>query len=132
MAFTRVDWDYKLFGLTFTLSNGESSKTGKFLLPPQSYTFDAKKKITKVEVLIRDNPRHNLYIAPHSIYRINFYSGQETLIKVGMDDSRVQEYGGRVETFEITSDEQLIGCQFNHSENGCFMGVRWLKMKVRF
>ncbi len=46
--------------------------------------------------------------------RINFYSGTETLVKVGWDDDYVEEYGGRMETFEITADEQLIGAELYH------------------
>ncbi len=66
--------------------------------------------------------------------RINFYSGQETLVKVGCDDD-VKEYGGRVETFEIAADEQLIGAELYHGEvynNGVdyFRGLTWLKCKI--
>ncbi len=67
------------------------------------------------------------------ILRINFYSGQETLVKVGWrNDDDVQNYGGRVEIFEIASDEQLIGCKWDLDEKLCNIGVTWLKMKVRF
>jgi hypothetical protein len=40
---------------------------------------------------------------------MNFYSGQETLVKVFHDDRFVEKYGVRVESFEISADEQLIG-----------------------
>lgn len=45
---------------------------------------------------------------------INFYSGEVRLVLVGMtvDENFIQEYGGRRETFEIATDEQLIGCEF--------------------
>ena len=45
--------------------------------------------------------------------QINFYSGQERLVKVGgyNDDYDVKTWGGRVETFEIASDERLIGAE---------------------
>ncbi len=41
---------------------------------------------------------------------MNFYSGDELLVQTGLDDDDyVKEYGGRVESFEIAADEQLIG-----------------------
>jgi hypothetical protein len=41
---------------------------------------------------------------------INFYSGREKLVKVGgYDDGYLKTFGGRVESFEIAADEQLIG-----------------------
>ncbi len=43
--------------------------------------------------------------------RINFYSGQETLVQVGAYDEIVEAYRGRVESFEIAADEQLIGAE---------------------
>ncbi len=66
------------------------------------------------------------------IMRINFYSGQETLVQVGAYDEIVETNGGRVEIFEIASDEQLIGCKWDLDEKLCKIGVTWLKMKVRF
>ncbi len=50
--------------------------------------------------------------------RINFYSGQERLVEVGgyNDDYDVETWGGRVETFEIAADEQLIGAELYHGE----------------
>jgi hypothetical protein len=44
------------------------------------------------------------------ILQINFYSGLERLVGVGETDSWVGDFGGRIETFEIAEDEQLIGC----------------------
>ncbi len=66
---------------------------------------------------------------------MNFYSGQETLVKVGKDDDDIKEIGGRVEIFEIAADEQLIGAELYHSEygylgNDSFKGVTWLKCKI--
>ena len=43
------------------------------------------------------------------IMRINFYSGEETLVRLGDRDDWIKEYGGRVESFEMAADEQLIG-----------------------
>ncbi len=60
---------------------------------------------------------------------MNFYSGQETLVKVGWDDDDVKEYGGRIEIFEIARDEQLIGCELTFCKY-FFCGVTWLKMKI--
>ena len=62
------------------------------------------------------------------ILRINFYSGQETLVKVGWRND-VERYGGRVEIFEISGEERLIGCIINLSEP-FLIGVTWIKMKV--
>ncbi len=43
---------------------------------------------------------------------MNFYSGQETIVKVGMNDIAVKgNHSGRVESFEIAADEQLIGAE---------------------
>ncbi len=60
---------------------------------------------------------------------MNFYSGQETLVKVGADDEYVKNYGGRMETFEIAGDEQLIGCELDFCKD-YFYGVTWLKWKI--
>ncbi len=66
---------------------------------------------------------------------MNFYSGQETLLKVGDNDEYVKNYGGRVESFEIAADEQLIGAELYHGDldkkgDDCFHGVTWLKCKI--
>ncbi len=45
---------------------------------------------------------------------MNFYSGQETLVKVGEEhDYFVKMFGGRVESFEIAADERLIGAELD-------------------
>ncbi len=66
---------------------------------------------------------------------INFYSGQETLVKVGWDDKYVKNDCGRVEIFEIAADEQLIGAELHHGDyfndsEDYFFGVTWLKCKI--
>ena len=44
-----------------------------------------------------------------------FYSGEERLTHVGYPEGEyVKLWGGRVETFEIAADEQLIGCELDH------------------
>lgn len=48
---------------------------------------------------------------------------------VGWPDDRARDCG-RVDTFEIASDEQLIGCELNYSESN-YLGVTWLKMKTK-
>ncbi len=64
------------------------------------------------------------------IIRMNFYSGQETIVKVGMDGD-LEEEGRRVESFEIAADEQLIGAELYHGgSNDFFHGVTWLKCKI--
>ena len=54
---------------------------------------------------------------------------------MGLNDSNVSKFGGRVEVFDIAEDEQLIGCKLD-AENvwgeDFFLGVTWLKMKVKF
>ncbi len=70
-----------------------------------------------------------------NIIRMNFYSGQETLVKVGDDDDYVKYFGGRVEIFEIAADEQLIGAELYHGDFDnegyyYFFGVTWLKCKI--
>ncbi len=64
----------------------------------KSYIFDPAKKITRIEVIIDKNELQ--------IIQINFFSGTQTLVKVGLDDVDA----GRVESFEIADDEKLIGC----------------------
>ncbi len=72
-----------------------------------------------------------------AIMRTNFYSGDELLVQTGYDndDDRVKRYGGRVESFEIAADEQLIGAELYHGDynnNGSdnFRGLTWLKCKI--
>ncbi len=103
LSINQVEW-YKDYTLSFTLSNGEYCTAGSEEVD-KSHKFDPKKKISKVEVIIYSNE--------DSILRINFYSGQETLVNVGADDWFVKKYGGRVEIFEIADDEQLIGCELD-------------------
>jgi hypothetical protein len=71
--------------------------------------------------------RINFYSGRNTL--INFYSGQETLVKVGWSDGDVKKFGGRVESFEIAHDEQLIGCELTYCAEH-FHGVTWLKMKI--
>ncbi len=112
--------------LSFRLSNGEYCTAGSTYKVDKSHTFDQNKKITKVEVIIREYEV--------DIIRINFYSGQETLAKVGWsDDDYLKRWVGRVESFEIAADERLIGAELYHneySEGEYFTGVTWIKMKV--
>ena len=46
-----------------------------------------------------------------------------------MGDDWVNNYGGRVEEFEIAEDEQLIGCGLDQDKDN-FVGVTWIKMKI--
>ena len=82
------------FGIV--LSDGETCRAGVQHFK-HSHTFDPKKKITKVEMIIN---QYEIWII-----RINFYSGTQTLIKVGMDDEYIKFNGNRVETFDIADDE---------------------------
>ncbi len=114
--------------LEITLSNGESCTAGSKYKVNKSHTFDPNKKITKVECIINKNE--------FFIIRMNFYSGQETLLQVGMNDDYVKYFGGRVEIFEIAADEQLIGAELYHGDNDndgydhLLRGVTWLKCKI--
>ena len=71
------------------------------------------------------------------IPQIKFFSGEELLCKVGYDDNYLKEWdcAGRVVTFEIATDEQLIGCELDHgtvdgSTGDFLLGVTWLKWKI--
>ncbi len=65
------------------------------------------------------------------ILRINFYSGEEILVKVGYPfDDHVREWSGRIEVFEVDKDEKLIGCKLD-SDSRILCGITWLKMKTR-
>jgi hypothetical protein len=116
-----------LFTLEITLSNGESCTAGSYCKVNKSHTFDQNKKITKVECIMN--------VTEWSIIRMNFYSGDELLVKVGEDYDSVKRWGSRVESFEIAADEQLIGAELYHGElnndsNDYFLGVTWLKCKI--
>jgi hypothetical protein len=66
-----------------------------------------------------------------SILQINFFSGEELLVKVGYEEWFVNEIGGRKEEFKIAYDERLIGCKL-HTEEAYpfyFRGVTWMKIK---
>jgi hypothetical protein len=47
------------------------------------------------------------------------------------NDVYVKKWGGRVETFDIAADEQLIGCKLDHDDR-YFRGLTWIKMKKLF
>jgi hypothetical protein len=65
------------------------------------------------------------------IIRINFYSGKETLVKVGMDGECVLNIEKRVESFDIADDERLIGCIIHEDKDSFFFrGMTFMKMKV--
>ncbi len=118
---------YGVATLEITLNNGESCTAGSDCKVNESHTFDSNKKIAKVECIIDKDDSY--------IIRINFYSGQETLVKVGLCDDDVKKYGGRVESFEIADDEQLIGAELYYGVvynfgNDCFRGVTWFKCKI--
>ena len=53
---------------------------------------------------------------------------------MGWSDDNVKTAGGRIEVFEIATDEQLIGCElyfFRDADTSrdYFNGVTWIKMK---
>ena len=45
------------------------------------------------------------------------------------DCDYVEKFGGRVETFDIADDEQLIGCELDQ-DCDFFNSVKWMKMKM--
>ncbi len=96
--------------LRMTLSNGESctagSRTHKI---NTSHIFDPNKKISLVEVVINKGE--------YAIDQINFYSGRELLVQVGLGDDRIYGQRPRWEEFEIAADEQLIGAEFYHGDH---------------
>ena len=120
LTIKKVEWTH-MDTLSFTLSYGEHCSAGSNKVD-KNHTFDPNKKITKVECIVWKNES--------LIIRMNFHSGQETLLKVGgYTDWYVKEHGGRVESFEIAHDEQLIGCELTYCAEH-FHGVTWLKMKI--
>jgi hypothetical protein len=123
LAFFQVDLGCDIDQFTLTLSNLESCGPGSDKVN-KSYTFDPNKKITKVKVIIGD--------LESKIIRINFYSGKLRLVKVGMNDLYVKVNSGRVESFEIASEEQLIGCKVSLEKKGYFEGMTWIKMQMKF
>ncbi len=120
-----VEWHGSIkFGLK--LSSGDSCTAGSYYKTNNSHTFVPEKNITKVECIINKNES--------CIDQINFYSGDELLVKVGLQDWFVKNDSGRVESFEIAGDERLIGAELVYivnNEKDHFKGVTWIKMKVR-
>ena len=90
--------------------------------------FDPSKKITKIVTTVDR--------WEDKIRQIKFFSGEELLCRVGRSDNEVKEWaGGRVVTFEIAADEQLIGAELYNGpgivrKGDFFRGVTWLKMKI--
>ena len=119
LAITQV-YCNDILSFGFTLNDGSVCRD-----EPGNYnffhTFDPALKITSIE--------HIFFKDEFRILQMNFYSGDELLVKVGWDDQTLENDGGRKETFDIADDEQLIGCEL-----GCndfyFLSVRWLAMKV--
>ena len=119
---------YSTLIIGFTLTDGQSIRAGTKYNFDQSHTFDRAIKITKIETIFWKDE--------WEILRINFYSGTQTLAKVGSStDNFVKDNAGRIETFEIATDEQLIGCELDHGTNHIgegdyFKGVTWFKWKI--
>ena len=90
--------------------------------------FDQSKKITKIVTTVKKDE--------WEIEQIKFFSGEELLCTVGCDDYVIEKYGGgRVVTFEIAADEQLIGAELHNGNayNGTedhFLSVTWMKWKI--
>ena len=115
--------------LRVTINNSESVKSGTFYDSNTSHVFDQSKKITKIVTTIDKNEQY--------IRQINFFSGEELLKRVGWTNDKIEEKnaGGRVESFEIDADEQLIGAELyngldSFGKKDFFLGVTWIKMKI--
>ena len=117
-----------MFTFGITINNAESVKSGTYYNFTKSHVFDPKKKITKIVTTVHKQEA--------LIMQIKFFSGEELLCVMGGSDVNVRILGGRVVTFEIADDEQLIGAElYNGTIDGCgdkdyFVGVTWLKMKI--
>ncbi len=102
----KVKWiGIATYSLGFTLSDGQTCKAGRNGFS-ERHTFDPAKKITKVECIISNSE--------NSILQTNFYHKEERLVAVGWDDENVKKFGLRKEVFEITDNEELIGCELDH------------------
>ena len=88
--------------------------------------FEPSKKITKIVTTVGS--------LEYYIKQINFFSGEELLCYVGYTDDEVKRNGGRVITFEIAADEQLIGATVYTGDflyyKDYFAGVEWMKWKI--
>ena len=120
LTIKEVSWN-NIYSIGFTLSDDQTCKAEKYAFT-NNYIFDQAKKITRVEVIIRNDE--------FMILRINFYHQQQRLVMLGeTDDEEVNYLFGRVEVFEIDEDEQLIGCEIDYCQR-YFRGLTWLKMKT--
>ena len=115
--------------LAITFNDGKSVKSGSTEKFTASHTFDQSKKITKIVTTIQKDEK--------CILQIKFYSNKELLCTVGWSDDDLKKYdvAGRVVTFEIAADEQLIGAELYNGpgivrKGDFFRGVTWLKMKI--
>ena len=125
LTITQVQWYGNIVSLGFTLSDGKNCRAGTSYDFNRSHVFDPSKKITKIVTTVN---KYEDYIT-----QINFFSGEELLCKVGLNDGYDWMKGGRDVAFEIADDQQLIGCQLDESTvGGDFCGVTWMKMKVKF
>ncbi len=86
----KCKWE-ETFSIGFTLSNGNSCLAGTSYEVINRYTFDPKKKITRIEATIRPDE--------WQIHQINFYSGEELLVTVGASEGKTRLASGRVEIF---------------------------------
>ena len=122
LRINHVSWGF--FSVGFNLNDGQKCLAGTLF--SNSHTFDPAKKITKVECIINRNEKN--------IIRINFYSYNQRICKVELESSNVRnnikKNGGRREIFLIADDEQLIGCELDHTKF-YFRGVTWIKIKMQ-
>ena len=127
LSIRQVQWNvYSTLG--FTLSDGQTCRAGTSWDFVNSHVFDQSKKITKIVTTVHWNEV--------DIAQIKFWSAQELLCTVGYPDDGKEPWGGRVVSFEIAADEQLIGCELEHGnqdyrgKGDYFKGVTWLKWKI--
>ena len=121
LCITRIDWNGS-HTLRFILRYGQFCKAG-VNDSIEGHSFDPAKKITRVECFID--------LFEENLDQINFYSGAERLVFLGMDDDCHNDSGRRQEVFDIATDKVLIGCK-SDIINTQYVSMTWLKTKVMF
>ena len=114
LKISQVQW-WSNGTLGFTLNDGQSCKAGTFSDLIKTHVFS--EKINKIEVIIDKYEER--------ISEINFHCQKQELVKL-----RWSYDAGRKVVFEISADEQLIGCELHKESNGNFRGLTWLKMRM--
>ena len=96
-----------------TLSDGQSFRSGGYGKFNDSFEMPASSKIYKIEIIAH---------CPAKVGQVILYDRNGLLKKIG-DDCK-----GTKETFYISENEQLIGCESDYSEERC-IEVKFLKWR---